>query len=1191
MFIAAILIFSSFSAASAAETGEGLKFIPAGKTETRIVYIDDTAEIYSGAVDPESIEPSGIAEKISSYELLFDGESVLEVTLNDIHSIDTDALAANSVQTTNGYYAAEFELTGQNKSAYITGLTPGNISLIQNKLIKSYATEELLYIEDFDFIDVEKTMEPDVDTNLCWAGSCSNMLAYSGWGERGGYADTDDIFEAYIDAFKDDGFLIDAGLKWFFNGITGIFRGFSTLEDFYNSGNFISAVPAEDVVKNYYMDKYTDVDFIRELKSCLKKGCAVGLSIRWGYTDGKDSGGHAITCWGCIENNDYPEDDFRHYESLLVCDSDDDPAEENRRMSPNRFKAIKMSAYSCDKPKYEGIIFTNYSNGVLNEFVTLEPYEAGKYEDNTPGASHDRRNTIDLLSTKAVASTSEARSDECYKIPYGSDAYVYARLSNMSETEFNGDVDVLVTVTDSNGDQVASERWTEKAKLSDYDEINTLGSLRIEKPEAGTYTVTATVDPDRTLTEAFYTNNTSVSTFEVADAGFDISESSIEAQIVSPDDPENETTLEYINIPREIINSKIPPVVYALYNDNGSITEVTLFCEEGEKLPSSAQLEKHLGDRVRFVLSAELDDIGYVTISSEEYELEYNDIVLKATENNTKEFTPIECGQMGFNEGEKAAFTVTNTSKSDTFEGTVYVGISGADMTGGIQTETVSLTLGPGETSQELVFDTFESNNCEGGKASVIALADGTCGEGIEVSNTLFLGRISVAEKESSVVNSPNYVVDRYDGFITLPEAVAYCPDGGTVTFKPYIRDVKSKTGANGEETATVVEIDKDIAIDGGYYCKNGNLCGVLINGLKFDVKPGARLKLRGLKMTGDYNWQSDYGSAVYCRGALRIEDCLFDNISSSIAGGAVYFDGGTAELVNTTFFNDHSLYGGAIAVNKGAKVNMLNCSVLYCNSRAGGIYNINGELNVINSDIMLGDTALGYDHNGNSLTGNRVTRIVNSVFYGGLRGVQNSDFNVSGDVELYGCVYQGIADEVNADDRCATVSSFEEMGDPTDPLIFAGGCYDNDIGVHTIANLRNDFRSRGYTVSAEDGFVVYSDGKNTYQTGIASVFDNAEYSADMFGTQRDRAYGCCCDVTKIGKTIRITKGDVNRDGAVDILDAAAVQMYASDKLELDDEQLGLADVNFDGEVNVLDAGDIQKYAVGKIEQFSEGKG
>lgn len=62
--------------------------------------------------------------------------------------------------------------------------------------------------------------------------------------------------------------------------------------------------------------------------------------------------------------------------------------------------------------------------------------------------------------------------------------------------------------------------------------------------------------------------------------------------------------------------------------------------------------------------------------------------------------------------------------------------------------------------------------------------------------------------------------------------------------------------------------------------------------------------------------------------------------------------------------------------------------------------------------------------------------------------------------------------------------------------------------------------------------------------------------------------------------------GDINYDGAIDILDAVLVQKYSVDKVEFTDEQRYVADVNGDNIIDILDAVLIQKYAVEKITEF-----
>jgi hypothetical protein len=76
--------------------------------------------------------------------------------------------------------------------------------------------------------------------------------------------------------------------------------------------------------------------------------------------------------------------------------------------------------------------------------------------------------------------------------------------------------------------------------------------------------------------------------------------------------------------------------------------------------------------------------------------------------------------------------------------------------------------------------------------------------------------------------------------------------------------------------------------------------------------------------------------------------------------------------------------------------------------------------------------------------------------------------------------------------------------------------------------------------------------------------------------------------VKLVAKYKDLILGDVNDDGVVDVLDAAAIQKYAVGKSTMTPEQLYNADVNNDGNVDVLDAAEIQKYSVGKITEFKK---
>ncbi len=66
----------------------------------------------------------------------------------------------------------------------------------------------------------------------------------------------------------------------------------------------------------------------------------------------------------------------------------------------------------------------------------------------------------------------------------------------------------------------------------------------------------------------------------------------------------------------------------------------------------------------------------------------------------------------------------------------------------------------------------------------------------------------------------------------------------------------------------------------------------------------------------------------------------------------------------------------------------------------------------------------------------------------------------------------------------------------------------------------------------------------------------------------------------------KLTVGDVNGDGSIDVLDATLIQKYTVDKIALTNNQLIVSDVNDDGVTDVLDSNQIQKFTVDKISEF-----
>ena len=152
------------------------------------------------SVDAIDVADADAAAVGGSYTLTDDGEPVLEVA-----HVHKPGLTAALSDRSNGYYTAEFMLPETNYQVYLTGLTQNNADELRRMIIGAYTEGEDFDLTNLGFIDAEKTWADDGDENLCWAASASNLLTYTGWAAQAGFASTDDVFEAFISVFDDDG--------------------------------------------------------------------------------------------------------------------------------------------------------------------------------------------------------------------------------------------------------------------------------------------------------------------------------------------------------------------------------------------------------------------------------------------------------------------------------------------------------------------------------------------------------------------------------------------------------------------------------------------------------------------------------------------------------------------------------------------------------------------------------------------------------------------------------------------------------------------------------------------------------------------------------------------------------------------------------------------------------------------------
>ena len=154
------------------------------------------------------------------------------------------------------------------------------------------------------------------------------------------------------------------------------------------------------------------------------------------------------------------------------------------------------------------------------------------------------------------------------------------------------------------------------------------------------------------------------------------------------------------------------------------------------------------------------------------------------------------------------------------------------------------------------------------------------------------------------------------------------------------------------------------------------------------------------------------------------------------------------------------------------------------------------------------------------------------------------------------------------------------------------------NVAVNGSGTTNTGIVNSGESFFCSDG--VWSDMADIKESLVDRVYQKAmEYTgekASLIAMNPDGRDGFSVDNYPIKAELvpasehkdEITIGDVNRDGTVNVLDAAEIQKYTANKAVFDEAQKSAADVNDDGTVDVLDALDIQKFAVEKITGFAK---
>ena len=1086
---------------------------------TVITDTEGETHTLSGVIDADSIEECASADKIASYELFKNGVSLMKTELNDIIPQDRVYLSSDGLPVQNGYYSTRFTVSEEDGTeAFITGLSPAYLDMVQRELISAALEGTVFEMEALGFIDTEKTNMPsDGDDELCWAASAANVLHYTGWGAKAGFDSTDDIFEDFTDHFTDFGSVQLYGLDWFFDGTypAQSLEGWSVVKDYGSSGGYLTQYSSWNVME------IADIEYAHENINTaitgLENGSGAGIALGWIDENGIRNGGHAITLWGYICDKDLTEQDSRYYKALIVSDSDSDmPSDTDRRTAPNKLHVLNMEPYT--ENGYDSWRFTDYYDGagVLESIYLLFPYSDEVLYETDSGASLDKFNDTDLHFWQVNVSNDAYDTElEAHNFAAGDTIYITPVIENLADLYWEGELSYNAEITDSSGVSVWSGSGTYSGAIEPFGnaDVSKTSKLSVEGLSPGEYTVTLSLNPEKTIQEAYYYNNTTEYEFTVIETDTDISQAFMSAEIGSFANGSAETLINYEGLDGLGLPDGAEYTLMQSYYKDGSWSawEQAYTSDEEPAGNASIMSESNIppescivyarGDRVRFRLRIMYDGGPMINLYSDEAELYYTAAEIVLDETSATELTPLENGAKALAEGESLAFRVRNSSTYDggavRFDVVVYAEKDGERI------ELYRMDGAPleyGEISDIISFDSWEAELS--GTYSIIASAEGDFG-----SAELELGTLYIEENISYEVTTEYDVTDPYDGDISLREAVGYIIRYGSSSDKVTLADNIGILYVDSPIT-----IDGSVFIDGAYSPSGSDRVAAFVYGYEqnqlFKVTETGELSLISLCLNSGCS--DDLGGAVENLGGnVYAEQCMFSYCESGLSGGAVYSDGGSMVLKNCSFRDNTSGYGGAVGITGDAKLDMLNCVFIGNSSNGGAVYNDGGDAAILYSTFA--------DNSALSGGGGAVTSLGSTNMIGCI-AVKNESLDLSGNINVYGsCITS--ADETAAIDNVTVNAGSDEVFVSYPDGTAAWYYFDTASNASYFTEL-SPIVLEGVYVKNDGGKVVYSaDGLEWTATNAGSVFDDEEYLYDIHGDEHGRLFGSdssVCNETRI---------------------------------------------------------------------------
>lgn len=761
-----ILSSAAVTAVNAQTTGGELVFKDNHNTKTVITFSDGSQKTFGGILDTVKSEESAAIAGVSSYELLYGGKALLTVTLRDIEP--ANGVAANPYKM-NGYYAVDIENIEGNKSAFVTGLSPSNVQQVEDALIESASKNESMDITSLDFIDTEKQGLESSDLYLCWAGASANILTYTGWGEKAGFKDSDELFEEYINSFNNNGNTTENSMAWFFNGA---FDSDEMLLDFMavpkeGTGKFFKDYAYDKVAKDY--DFFNGIDTMKQFTRDIRSGNGIVLGLDYLYDNGEIGSGHAISCWGYVTDNDYSEDEAEHYNMLIITDSDSDFTDtKNRRTAPNRLCAYEIEPYSSEDDGFGSYIstktwlFSGYGSYLLSDYTAVIPYSADLEKETLIKATRNKNTNVDFSAVDILAAEDGASGKDstlhddtgiCFTVSY----------KNASFKEDPETVNINLTVTSKDGNTVYDQTKNFPTHTYSSDYLTIESTFNTGKLPVGEYTVSATINPDKKLREAFFYNNTVSREFTVEKSYFD--RSSLKLRLSDPKPGFNVITYDFSveGLTAEQLDMIKFSELYGIEDydyDSSEKFEYGVECEYDDDniFPSTCRFENQTD--VTLKLKLYLKNHPPVYIYSDIISIDYPQIdIVGDKKYDIPDVYKVSENAKGFENGEKLEFKLYNTS-SDEYYGETVSGtyhLEATDNNGDtlVLTDPVKFNLGY-ERTQKVTITEFDYPLPKG-KYELNIVLDGS-----------FVWYLNPIYSMLSVVSGESEIYEHYFGDVNL---------------------------------------------------------------------------------------------------------------------------------------------------------------------------------------------------------------------------------------------------------------------------------------------------------------------------------------------------------------------------------------------------------------------------------------